>query len=317
MVYLGLTFGIFLLLFAGDLLVRGAVSLASEFKVPPLVIGLTIVAFGTSAPELVVSVESVLAGHSDLAIGNVVGSNIANVLLVLGVPAIIYPIVCNQPSIRRNTLFMLLVTVLFIFLCFQGTLDAFDGAMLFTLLIIFLTYAFVRARNRSDMGGQFDDFDDIGGLPTSHWKVGAFILLGLIGLPLGAHFTIDAAEGIARAWHVSEAVIGLTVVALGTSMPELATTVIAAMRKHSDLAVGNVLGSNIFNILAILGITTMVRPVAVPPAFLEFDLWVLMGSSLLIAPFAVMGGRIGRLAGIGFLIAYALYIITLLDKAVA
>ena len=315
MEYLALIGGLFLLLFTGDLLVRGAVALANDLAIPPLLIGLTIVAFGTSAPELLIGIQSALAGLPEIALGNAVGSNIANVLLVLGIPAMIYPICCDQPAIRRNTLFMLLVSVLFIYLSFQGVLTFWMGFSLFLLVILFLIYAWVRARAGNGAVDQLAELEEIEGVPQENWKVAAFIILGLVGLPVGAHITVDAADAIARAWQVPDAVIGLTIVAFGTSLPELATTVMAAVRRHEGLAVGNVIGSNIFNILAVMGVTAMVADIPVPDGFLRFDLWVMLGSSALLLPFVLTRAKIGRVSGAGFTLAYLLYIYALASNA--
>ena len=311
MEYFALIGGLFLLLFTGDLLVRGAVALASELAIPPLLIGLTIVAFGTSAPELLIGIQSALSGLPEIALGNAVGSNIANVLLVLGIPAMIYPICCNQPAIRRNTIFMLLVSLLFIYMSFQHVLTFWMGFSLFFLVLLFLVYAWYRARAGNGAVEQLAELEEIEGVPQENWKVAAFIILGLIGLPIGANVTVDAADAIARAWQVPDAVIGLTIVAFGTSLPELATTVMAAVRRHEGLAVGNVSGSNIFNILAVMGVTIMVADIPVPEHFLRFDLWVMLGSSALLLPFVLTRSKIGRVSGAGFTLAYLLYIYAL------
>ena len=315
MEYFALIGGLFLLLFTGDLLVRGAVALANEMAIPPLLIGLTIVAFGTSAPELLIGIQSALSGLPEIALGNAVGSNIANVLLVLGIPAMIYPICCNQPAIRRNTLFMLMVSLLFIFLAFQQVLTFWMGFCLFFLVLLFLVYAWYRARAGNGAVDQLAELEEIEGVPQENWKVAAFIILGLIGLPIGANVTVDAADAIARAWQVPDAVIGLTIVAFGTSLPELATTVMAAVRRHEGLAVGNVIGSNIFNILAVMGVTIMVADIPVPDSFLRFDLWVMLGSSALLLPFVLTRSKIGRVTGAGFTLAYLLYIYALAANA--
>lgn len=311
MLYLLLIAGLVLLLFAGDLLIRGAVGLAQHLSIPPLIIGLTIVAFGTSAPELVVSIESALWGHPGIAVGNVVGSNIANILLVLGLPSMIYPIMCNQDSIRRNTLFMVGVSMLFIGLCYTGSLGFFDGALLFSLVVLFLGYAWYRARVGKVPIEQVSELEDIAAIPHDTLRISAFLVLGLIGLPLGAHLTVEGASGVARIWEVPEGIIGLSVVAFGTSLPELVTTMAAAIRRNADIGIGNVIGSNIFNVLAIMGITAMVTPVPVAEEFLRFDLWVMLLASLLIVPFAMFKGHIGRVTGAMFFTAYLVYIVSL------
>ncbi len=298
--------GLILLLFSGDLLVRGSVGLACKLGAPPLIIGLTVVAFGTSAPELMISVNAALAGSPGIAVGNVVGSNIANVLLVLGVPALIYAIACNQVGIRRNTFMMIGATLLFIAFAQSGEFSRGNGIIMVILLAAFLIYSGWRAMTQND--GEEAGLDDVEGIPSKPITTAGFIGAGLIGLPLGAHLLVTGATDIARAFHVSDAVIGLTVVALGTSLPELATTVVAALRKRSDVAIGNVIGSNLFNILAIIGITAIIKPLHVAPHFIEFDLWILFGISLLLVPFAMFHLSLSRLWGVTFVLGYVIYI---------
>ncbi|GGD06894.1 calcium/sodium antiporter [Pyruvatibacter mobilis] len=310
MMYLALAGGLIILLFCGDLLVRGAVALASRFGVHPLIIGLTVVAFGTSAPELMVSVKAALEGSPGISLGNIVGSNVANVLLVLGLPAIIYPTVCNQASIRRNTSMMVGSTILFVALCMTGMLTFWDGLILFLLVIAFLLYSAHRARTSPADAGLEDELDDISGLPERVWAICAFLAIGLLGLPLGAELVVEGATEIARRFGVSEATIGLTVISLGTSLPELATTLVAAFRRQADVAVGNVIGSNLFNILAIGGITAMVVPLPVSEAFLKFDLWVMLASALLVVPFAFLRTTITRFAGAVFTVLYVSFLVT-------
>lgn len=306
--YLAVIAGLVLLLLSGDLLVRGAVGLAVRAGISPLIIGLTVVAFGTSAPELVVSLESALGGAPGIAIGNVVGSNIANILLVLGVPAIIYPICCDQPGLRRNTFMMIASTFAFILLAYRGVFSFTNGIFLVLFLMGFLVYSGWRALQKEDAEG----LEEVEGIPNEKGRMIAYLILGLIGLPLGANVLIDGATEIAETFGVSDAVIGLTVVALGTSLPELATTVVAALRKQADVALGNVIGSNLFNILAIMGITSIVAPVPVPKHFLVFDLWFLLGTALLILPFALRHKPINRRAGIGFVAGYIGYVLIVL-----
>lgn len=313
MFYLALATGIVMLLFCGDVLVRGAVAMAVKLDIPTLVIGLTIVAFGTSAPELVVSLRAALAGSPGISIGNVVGSNIANVLLVLGLPAMIAATDCNQPFIRRNTLYVLGASLLFIGLCFAGPLTFWHGFVLFALMVVFLIESGRRAAQRSDEAAVVGDetmelIEGSSGLPDRPWAVAAFMGAGLIGLPIGAHLTVIGASHIASQLGVSEAAIGLTIVALGTSLPELATTTAAAIRGHCGLALGNVLGSNLFNILAIMGITAMVVPIPVPEVLKRMDLWVMLAAALAITPFVWRKRNITRLPAFAFLVGYALYI---------
>ncbi len=314
MVYLMLAAGIGMLLFCGDLLVRGAVALAVRLEIPALVIGLTIVAFGTSAPELVVSLRAALAGSPGIAIGNVVGSNIANVLLVLGVPALICATNCDQPFIKRNMLYVLGASVVFIWLCFLGPLEFWHGAILFALMIAFLVESGRRAASRGNNPGAAvgDDtielIDGVSGLPDRTFGIMGCIVAGLIGLPMGAQLTVSAASEIAMNFGVEEATIGLTLVAIGTSLPELATTLSAALRGHVGVALGNVLGSNLFNILAIMGLTAMVVPVPVPDIIKQIDVWVMLGAALAITPFVLRNGNITRVPGLAFVTFYVAYI---------
>lgn len=254
------------------------------------------------------SVKAALEGAPGISLGNIVGSNIANVLLVLGLPAMIYPTLCNQPSICRNTTMMIGATLLFVGLCLTGTLVFFDGLVLFTLVLCFLAYSGWRARQGAADPIE-EELEEITGLPEAAWAIGAFLLIGLLGLPLGAELVVDGATEIALRFGVSEAAIGLTVISIGTSLPELATTLVAAVRRHADVAVGNVIGSNLFNILAIGGITAMVTPLPVPDTFLRFDLWVMLASAFLVAPFAFTRSTITRFAGLVFVVLYAAFLV--------
>jgi len=321
--YVSLIGGLVVLIVAGDVLVRGAVSIAEKLGIPTLVIGLTIVAFGTSAPELVISLGAALDGLPGIAIGNVVGSNIANVLLVLGMPALIAATSCKEKGATRNSIFMVVITLVFIGMCFHSPISRLDGAVLLLLLMVFF-WESVRATrtHRAENGkgtatapGDADDedaapFEEVDGVPENPALAILFILLGLIGLPLGAHFTIEGASALARTWGVSDAVIGLTVVALGTSLPELVTSLMAAIRGHTAVALGNVIGSNVFNLLAIIGITAVVVPVAVPAEVLKVDLWVMLASALLVLAFAALHVTIRRPSGFVMTALYGLYIFT-------
>ena len=312
MVYLLLCIGIVLLLVCGDALVRGAVALSVKLGIPTLVIGLTIVAFGTSAPELVVSLRAVLADAPGMAIGNVVGSNIANVLLVLGLPAIIVATDTQQEFVVRNTVYVIIATLIFIALCFVGPLDFLHGAFLFVLLIGFLLEQARRAEQHkcaaTVLGEEaMEMIDEDAGAPKSNLSISAWLLAGLIGLPIAASMTVDSATEIARRFHVSDEVIGLTLVALGTSLPELATTLTAAIRGQAALAIGNVLGSNLFNLLAVMGVTAMVAPVPIPESFIKVDLWIMLAATVILLPFVLRGRQISRISGTAFLAAYLAY----------
>ena len=308
--------GLVILLLAGDALVRGAVNLSLRLGVPALIVSLTIVAFGTSAPELLIAIKAVADNADGIALGNVVGSNTANILMVLGIPAIIATLHTSGCDSRKSYVLMLMASVLFIGLAMCGTLTIWSGLVLLTALALFLADAFrdARAHRKNCCGDQEDEVLD--GLeeadPTmALWKIGIYLVLGLIGLPLGADLLVDNATIIARMYHVSEPVIGLTLVAIGTSLPELATTVMATLRKQADVALGNVIGSNMFNLLAIIGIATFIGPISVDPEFLRFDLWVMFAASLLIFPFVFLKKDITRPWGFGLAGLYIGYLLVL------
>ncbi len=305
--------GLLLLLFAGDALVKGAVNLSLRLGVPALIVSLTIVAFGTSAPELLISVQSILDGQPGLAIGNVVGSNTANVLLVLGIPALLAGLSASQSDTRKSYIIMILGTLLFIGLAFVGPITWWHGLILLGALAAMLIDSFIDAKRH--MRSEKDEEEPEGADPSlKGWKIAAFLIAGLIGLPLGAKLLVDNAVIIATDFGVSPTVIGLTLVAIGTSMPELATTVMAAFRKKADVAIGNVIGSNVFNLLAIMGIAALVGPMPVPQAFLTLDLWVMLGASILIAPVVFRRQRMGYRWGIGLTLAYIAYLYMVLTN---
>lgn len=311
--------GLLILLLAGDALVKGAVNLSLRVGVPALIVSLTIVAFGTSAPELLISVNAVLVDAPGLALGNVVGSNIANILLVLGVPAIISRLHVSQCESRRTYLFMLAISVGFVALAFRGRFDALSGVLLLAVLAFILADAFRTARNHRREAARIaldaPETEDIEGADPDMpwWQIVAFLVLGLVGLPLGADLLVDNASIIARLYGVSDAVIGLTLVALGTSLPELATTVMAALRRQADVAMGNVIGSNMFNLLAIIGISSLVGEIPVEREFLTFDLWVMLAASLMLAPFVMMCRDIGRRWGVVLTSLYVVYVCVVLS----
>ena len=300
--------GLVLLVLAGDALVRGAVNLSLRLGIPALVVGLTVVAFGTSAPEMLVSVKAVLAGASDLALGNVVGSNIANILLVLGIPAMISVIHSSELGLGRGFLTMLAATALFMVVSFLGPITWMHALVLLAGLALMLWDNYRTAMAHRREGAAADEEDLEGADPSmAWWKIIAFLIAGIVGLPLGADFLVDGASNIARALGISEVVIGLTLVAVGTSLPELATSVIAAVKKQADVAMGNVIGSNVFNLLGIIGVAGLVGTITVPEVMLQRDLWVMAGVSVLLVPFIMGRFNIGRGVGALFLLAYAGY----------
>lgn len=315
MPWLLLGLGLIILLLAGDALVRGAVNLSLRLGIPALIVSLTIVAFGTSAPELLIAIQAVAEGVPSIALGNVVGSNTANILMVLGVPAIMTGLHTSECDTRKNYVFMLLATVLFIVLAFCGVFTIWSGLVLLFALALVLGVAFHEARAHRRCGcDSTDDLDEIEEADPNmpYWRIGTYLVLGLIGLPLGADILVDNGTEIARTYHVSERVIGLTLIAIGTSLPELATTVMAALRRQADVALGNVIGSNMFNLLAIIGIATFVGPIPVKPTFLDFDLWVMLGASLLLVPFVFFKQDITRNWGFVLTGLYLAYMVVVL-----
>lgn len=312
MSYLLLIGGLAVLVFSGDLLVRGAVGLAGRLGVPTLIIGLTVVSFGTSAPELVISIQAALRGAPGIALGNVIGSNIANILVVLGLPALIATTSCNQPLVVRNTLLMIAVTAVFIAMLLSGRLEYWHGVLLLAVFTGFIALAARRAQLQSAAARGLPGFaDSLDKLPTLAVS-GLLVLVGLLGLPLGAHFTIEAARAIALDWGISESAIGLTVVALGTSLPELAANFMAAIRRQGAIAVGNIIGSNIFNILVVMGVTATVVPVPVPEQMLRFDAWVMLACALALLPYVVARSAVGRIGGTAFITVYVAYVIVVI-----
>jgi len=305
--YVYLVLGLVLLLLAGDVLVRGAVNVSLRLGVPALIVSLTVVAFGTSAPELLISVQAILDGVPSIAMGNVVGSNVANILLVLGVPALMATLHTSECDTRSSFLQMIAATALFIGLCAFGVLTWISGLILLAALTLMLAQAARSAMSHRKADAAEEDVE--GADPEMpYWRIGLYLTLGLIGLPLGASLLVDGSVNIARDWGVSEAVIGLTLVAAGTSLPELATTVMAALRRQADVALGNVIGSNMFNLLGIMGVASLVGPVPIDPHFLHVDLWVMLGASLLLVPFVFLRQDITKVWGGALALGYGAYL---------
>ncbi|MEE4120067.1 MAG: calcium/sodium antiporter [Paracoccaceae bacterium] len=307
MAYLLVAGGLVALLVGGDLLVRGAVGVARRLDVPPLVIGLTLVGCGTSAPELATSLQAALGGAPGIAAGNVVGSNVANVLLILGLAALIRPIAVDGHAFRRDGSALLLATVLGIALMLTGTLWRWHGAVLVLGLAAFL-YATVR-RPGPVAAPDARDVVEMVERTSSLWRAGLFFALGLALVLGGARALVTGGVEIAAALGVSEAIIGLTIVAAGTSLPELVTSVIAARRGEGDVAFGNVVGSNIFNLLGILGVTALVTPLPVDARILQVDVWAMAAATALLVAAAVTGWRVTRAEGAGLLALYAGYLV--------
>jgi cation:H+ antiporter len=306
--YLSFCSGLVLLLYGGDRLVRGAVGLAEKFSIPPLIIGLTIVALGTSAPELVISIQATLAGSSGLAVGNVVGSNIANVLLVLGIPAIISRIDGNDESIHGTVFLLTGLTIIFMLQLAWTPISRLDGVLLLIILAAFLLQQFFNARRSREPRDDYQD--EIGAVPASGRSIALLLLLGLIMLAVGATLTVDAAVDIARRWSVAEEVIGLTIVAVGTSLPELATGIMAARHNNTSVALGNIVGSNLFNIAAIMGATAVIAgDVSVGDHIVSFDMWIMLAATLILVALPVLKLSVGRSGGLLLTGTYFAYLV--------
>jgi cation:H+ antiporter len=299
--------GMGLLFWTGDILVKGAVGLAENLGIPQLVIGLTVVSFGTSAPELFISVQAALAGQSGIAIGNVVGSNIANVLLVIGLPALLAPVLANQTGLRRNMTAMLGLTIVFMWLLANGIIGRLEGALLFAAICVFVGWQIYEGVT-AGRAPEHDFHEELGEAPHRGWKVAAYLACGLVGLPIAAQMTIAGAVDIAEFFDISDAVIGLTVIAIGTSLPELATTLMAAIRNSGGVAIGNIVGSNIFNIAAIMGLTALIMPVTVADRIIAIDMWVMLATSLVLAVLAYARIKAGKLLGVTMLAGFGAYI---------
>ncbi|MBT5519828.1 MAG: calcium/sodium antiporter, partial [Rhodospirillales bacterium] len=287
-----------------------AVALAKKFGVSPLVIGMTVVAIGTSAPELVVGLQAGLSGSPGLALGNVIGSNIANVLLILGAAGLIAPIVSKHGALLGDAVVLMAGSILFAFFCTQGQIGGLAGGVLVLALVVFLYLSY---RREHDHGGadaelHVEEVEEIGGLPDGTFVVWLALLGGMAGTIYGADLLVDGGVDIARDYGVSEEVIGLTLIALGTSLPELAASVVAALRGHADVAIGNVVGSNMFNILGISGVVAMVTPLPVSSQIISFDLWVMLGATTIMLPILLWGWRLSRPSAVLFLALYCGYI---------
>lgn len=305
-----LVLGVALLTTGGEALIRGSLAAARRLGVSPLLSGLVIVGFGTSAPELVVSVDAALNQQPDIAIGNVVGSNIGNILLILGTCALITPLAVRPMALRRDAVTVVAASILFIVLVGGSALGPADAAIFLISLAAYLVWAYWSERLHASPSAELHkaEAEELTTLPKSvAWTV-TTLITGLLLLIAGSQVLLLGAVGIAEYFGVSEAVIGLTLVAVGTSLPELSISVIAALRRHADVAVGNVLGSNIFNLLGILGVSALLQPLPVHARILQFDQWVMLGSSVLLLVFLYTGRRLSRLEGGILLVSYGVYV---------
>jgi cation:H+ antiporter len=311
-----LVVGLFVLVSGGEFLVKGASSIALRARISPLVIGLTIVAFGTSAPELFISVQSALQGSPDLAMGNVVGSNICNLALVLGVTAVIFPVPVQQDSIRIDWP-MTMGSSLLLYLLVQDLLLSYLEGVLFVLILTaYSTFVIVKSRRQNKAGQAILEDVDLPDEPSkSIWKDLIFIVLGTLALAFGSEWFVEGAKALAMNFGVSERVIGVTVLALGTSLPELVTATVAAFRKATDIAVGNLMGSNIFNVLSILGITSIIQPIEVSAVIVREDMLWMLAITLVILPMMFFKKKITRTEGLLILVAYCYYIFTVVQTS--
>lgn len=305
--------GLALLAVGAEMLVRGSSSIALRLGVTPLVIGLTIVAFGTGTPELLVSVEAANTGNSGLALGNIVGSNISNVALILGCAALARPLRVRSVLLRREVPLMIGVTLLLCVMLLDGGLDRLDGAILLLGSMVYTVGAYVFAKRDRSREVAAEYSDAMPPVTRASWIDMLCIIGGLVALMLGAKLLVSGATFVAVALGMSQVVIGLTVVAIGTSMPELATSVVAAMRGEADVAFGNVLGSNILNILCILGLVALIQPFGVE-GLTTLDLVVLAGSAVLLLPLMSRGAILNRWEGAGLLVGYVIYVGILVSR---
>ncbi|MBJ6136402.1 calcium/sodium antiporter [Marinobacter litoralis] len=302
--------GLVLLIAGGEALIRGALASAQRLGVSPLLSGLVIVGFGTSAPELVVSVNAAVDGQPDIAVGNVLGSNIGNILLILGLCALITPLTVSPLALQRDAVTVVGASVLFLVLAGGSALGRLDGALLIGALIAYLGWAYWSERFRSAPSGELHkaESEELTAIPKSARSAAVSSLLGLLLLIGGSQVFLLGSTGIAQHFGVPEAVIGLTLVAVGTSLPELSISVISAIRRHADVAVGNILGSNIFNLLGILGVSALLQPLPISPRMLQFDQWVMLVTSAFLLLFLYTGRRLSRAEGGVLLVCYVAYV---------
>jgi cation:H+ antiporter len=313
--YIFIILGLIALVGGGEILVRGATSIALKFKITPFVVGMTVVAFGTSAPELLVSLSAALDGSPDISIGNVVGSNIANIALVLGATALVYPIRVSKTSLSVDWTMLMLASLLFYFFILNLKLEWYEGIIFVSILATF-TIWMIRKSRKAGLKKADDvsnDLDKEGMKEMNIWMSSLLIAGGCLALVIGADWLVDGAKNIARSYDVSESVISLSMIAIGTSLPELATSIMAAFKKQTDIAIGNILGSNLFNILSILGITAIVKEINVNELILQSDIFWMLGLSAILLPMMLLKRDIDRVEGSLLLIAYAAYMYFLIS----
>jgi cation:H+ antiporter len=301
-----LLIGLVLLLGGGEALVKGSVSVATRLKVSPFLVGLLFIGFGTSTPELAACIDAALRGAPAIAVGNIVGSNIANILLIIGLSAVIVPVVTPKSAWRRDGIFLIVASLLLVGAVLAGTITRATGLVFVVLLLGYMIFCCLTERDGQDPSDA--EAAQISPRPISLLMASVLALGGLAGVLIGADMLVGAAIGLAREFQVSETLIGLTLVAVGTSLPELVTCVIAALRRHGDIALGNIVGSNIFNSLGIAGVTAIVTPVEVPAEIARLDIWIMLATVLLLVAFARTNWQVSRQEGAIFLLAYAVYL---------
>lgn len=303
--------GLVILIAGGELLVRGSSAIAVRFHISPLVVGLTVVAFGTSAPELLVSINAALSGSPDMSMGNVIGSNISNLALILGITAVFSPITVNIDSIRIDWPMAMGSSFLLYILVIEGYLARHEGIMFVLILAAYITFLINKSRKdrKALMEAEAEMSEQLKEKPTTLVWIRdiSFILLGCLGLTLGADWFVGSSKTFFLALGIEERVIGVVVLAIGTSLPELVTSLVAAIKKNTDLAVGNLMGSNIFNVLSILGITSIIKDIKVSQAIIEYDMVWMIGVTLIVLPMMIFRKRIGRIQGALLLVLYFYY----------
>lgn len=309
MTWLMLIAGLVLLIYGAELLVKGSARLAASFGVPALVIGLTVVAFGTSAPELAVSVKAAFSGQAELAIANVVGSNIFNILLILGLAAAVSPLVVSQQLIRQDVPIMILISFVAVWMAWDGKLERWEAAVMFAGLLAYVSFLFIQGR-KNGMDATDGEISEMIQAKVPVWRNLLLVVAGLLLLVFGARWLVQSAVEIASAFGVSEAVIGLTIIAAGTSLPEVMTSVVASLKGQRDIAIGNVVGSNVFNLLCVLGLSGMVspQPLLAGLQMTSLDLPVMLGVAILCLPLFFVGASLTRFEGILFLSLYVAYV---------
>lgn len=310
--YFLLILGTLILLGGGKALVDGAASIAAKAGIRTGIIGLSIVAFGTSAPELLVSINSAIKGNSDLAIGNVIGSNIANLGLVLGLSGLIYPILIRRSHLRLELPIMIVSCILFFMVCLDAKISFSEGLFLTSLFLSFVFFLFWKSQS-DKLRGRVLDQEEFDGIKIYRWITSITLLIfGALGLYFGSKILVNSAITISKNYGISERIIGITFIAIGTSLPEMTASVYASFSKKTDLAIGNILGSNILNILSIIGITSLIRPISIGEEFLKQDFYWLLGISLVLIPLMKSKMRISKLEGgilLGIYVAYLIFIL--------